>query len=160
MTRRELNAMYRELEVTVALIVSNIDEKVDRNIDVGFYNGHYVKNDFGEYERLSYPIPVITVKGLCDVEIGFDNVTVSAKLNRDGALQFDYSLLDGYKFEAYGVEDYLSDYRSDDGSVSTLLKNIQNSKESEIGFQFSFGKADGRQIVDFLLFIEAHGFYS
>ena len=40
----------------------------------GFYNGHYHKNAAGLYQADTYPIPVISVMGLCDLEIDLADV--------------------------------------------------------------------------------------
>lgn len=160
MTKRELNAVYRELEVKTAVLFQSIDEKLGLNCTVGFYNGHYSKNGSGEYERECFPIPVISVEGLCDVEIGLDGISVSAKLLRDTALSFDYAVLNGCKFEVYGVEDYLSDYYSDGDTLDDLINNVLSSQETEIGFQFSFGKdADPKRITDLIELLRSNGFY-
>lgn len=160
MTKRELNAVYCEWEVRTAVLFQRIDDELGLNCTVGFYNGHYSKNGSGEYEREYYPIPVISVEGLCDVEIGLDGVSVSAKLRRDAALNFDYTALNGYKFEVYGVEDYLSDYYSDGDTLDDLVNNIRCSSETEIGFQFSFGKdVEPKRITDLIDLLRYNGFY-
>ena len=45
----------------------------------GWYSGHYHRTAEG-WVRESYPIPVITIKGLCDIELSFREMTVTAKL--------------------------------------------------------------------------------
>ena len=57
-----------------------------------------------------YPIPVISIKGYCDIEIEIDEITISTKLKYNDALNFDYSKIMHYDFEMYGVKDYLKDY--------------------------------------------------
>lgn len=75
-----------------------------------WYNIHYYKNDDGDWSRASYPVPVISIKGYCDIEIQFEAITVSAKLKRGTALEYSYDKIMKYEYEAYGVEDYLADF--------------------------------------------------
>lgn len=58
----------------------------------------------------AYPIPVIGVKDFCDIEIQFDKISASTKLNREAALAYSYEKFSEYEFEVYGVEDYLADF--------------------------------------------------
>lgn len=158
-SKQELNGFYREAEVRTAVIVREIDKRINLDYDIGFYNGHYSKNEQGEYMRECYPIPVISVRNLCDVEVEFDCVSVSAKLSREQALAFDYGVLKEYNFESYGVEDYLADFYVDD-DIDGLKNNIASSNESEIGFQFVFDKnASGAKIAELIILLKNKGFY-
>lgn len=159
MNKRELNSIYSELEVSTAVMVRYLDDMAGLNYTVGFYNGHYSKNAQGEYEREFYPIPVISVAGVCDIEIEPDAIAVSSKLKRETALLFDYNALKEYKFEVYGVEDYLADYYVN-RDVDKLLENIGNSQEREIAYRFTFGKSsDFKQVARLTLFLRSNGFY-
>lgn len=158
MTKRELNALYCKWEVRTAVAARCVEE-CGFDYAVGFYNGHYGKNAQGEYERECYPIPVITVKGLCDVQLELDAVALSARLSKQSALQFDYGVLRGYEFEVYGVEDYLADYYVG-GDIAALRENILKSDETEIEFQFAFPiDLDGARFADLLKLLQANGFY-
>lgn len=79
-------------------------------LESGWYSEHYHKGNNGNWFRESYPIPVIGVKGFCDIEIQFDKISVSTKLKRNVALAYSFEKFAGYEFEAYGVEDYLEDF--------------------------------------------------
>lgn len=56
--------------------------------------------------RESYPIPVVEVRGFCDIEISFDKISVSAKLKREKALEYSYDKISRYPFEVDGQEMY------------------------------------------------------
>ena len=68
-------------------------------IQSGFYNGHYHRNTEGNYQPDSYPIPVISVKGLCDIEIDFDGNSITSKLSKEQIISFDWNLLGEVRFE-------------------------------------------------------------
>lgn len=126
----------------------------------GFYNGHYHRDKNGTWQRETYPIPVISVQGLCDVEISFTGISVSTKLRRQQALLYSFEKLTAYRFEAYGVEDYLTDYYRDGQSVEILKENLARSGEEEIGFTFLFPpKAEEKTVVSLIRFLLDERFY-
>lgn len=158
-SRAYLNKAYSGLEAKHNEIVCALTHRAFQ-LESGWYNGHYQKNLDGKWVRDAYPIPVITVKGLCDIEIQFDRISVSTKLKREMALAHSFDQLMDYEFEAYGVEDYLSDYYHSGQSVQEMKDNIQASNEAEIGFSVSFPfEVEGVQIFAFIGLLKQEGFY-
>lgn len=155
----EINAAYHRLEMKQAEIVYALFHRIFE-LESGWYNGHYHKNDAGDWQRESYPIPVVTVKGFCDIEIQFDKISVSTKLKRDAALAYSFEKFSGYEFEAYGVEDYLADFYHAGQTVKEMKENIRACGEAEIGFSFVFPfDIDGKQIFEFAKLLRREGFY-
>lgn len=78
MRRDELNDIYRKLENRMHRIVA-LFTSLHKGFDCsgGYYSGHYHKNAEGKYVMDFFPIPVVTVKGVCDIEIDLDKVSVS-----------------------------------------------------------------------------------
>lgn len=155
-----IDAAYQLLEAKQREILQGLSCPASE-IESGWYNGHYCrKSDDGAWIRDAYPIPVIGVKGLCDMEIQFDRIWVSTKLGRETALRYSYDKLNGYTFEAYGVEGYLKDFYHEGQTWRELLDAISASDEKEIGFSFifPFEVADGklRELVEML---RREGFY-
>ena len=65
-----------------------------------------------------------------------------------------------YGIEAYGVEDYLSDYYHLGQSVQDLKDNVSASSEAEIGLSFSFPlEVTGQKIFEFVKLLRREGFY-
>lgn len=106
---KEINDAYYRLELKQAEIVHSLSHRIFE-LESGWYSGHYHKDENGNWFRESYPIPVIGVKGFCDIEIQFDKISVSTKLNRTAALAYSFDKFAEQEFEAYGVEDYLADF--------------------------------------------------
>lgn len=80
----EIHTAYGRLEQKQsAMIRALVHKGVD--LESGWYNGHYHRSDDGNWLRESYPIPVISVKGICDIEVPFDAITASTKLKKDAA---------------------------------------------------------------------------
>lgn len=105
------------------------------------------------------PIPVVSVEGLCDIELGFSALNATAKLARAQSLAFPYEALPPRSLEACGVEDYLSDCYHAGQRLEALRKNAASSHETEIGFAFSLPMAiDPDALVAFLTFLKNSGF--
>lgn len=154
-----INTVYWRLETKQTELVHALSHRIFE-IESGWYNGHYHRGDDGEWRRESYPIPVIGVKGFCDIEIHFDRVTVSTKLRRGAALAYPYEKMAGYRFEAYGVEDYLADYYHEGQSLNELKENIRSCDEAEIGFSFLVPfETDSREVFELVKWLRREGFY-
>lgn len=155
----EINAAYYRLEMKQAEIVHALFHRMFE-LESGWFNGHYHKNDIEEWYRESYPIPVISVKGFCDIEIQFDKISVSTKLKRDAALAYSYEKFSEYKFEAYGVEDYLADFYHEGQTIQEMKESICACDEAEIGFSFVFPFGiEGKQIFKFVKLLSHERFY-
>lgn len=103
---------------------------------------------------------MISVNGLCDIEIQFDKVSVSTKLKRGKALGYSFEKFVQYEFEAYGVEDYLADFYHEGQTVNEMKENIRTSDETDIGFSFVFPfDIDEKQIFEFAKLLRREGFF-
>lgn len=112
----------------------------------GFYNNHYIKKDemwLTEY----YPIPVITIKDICDIGFDIDHTFVECKMKREKALGFQWELFLDYKFEVYGVEEYLNDFYNENLDIESISSNINDSTEQEIGITFYFGYLENKNYL-------------
>ena len=155
----EIDAAYRALETRQEIVKAAV-RQAGLECTSGWYNGHYARDGRGEFRRQAYPIPVVSVERLCDIELGFSTLSITAKLSRARALAFPYETLPPCPFEAYGVEDYLSDYYHAGQSLETLRKNVASSNEVEIGFAFSLPVAIAPDaLADFLTFLKDSGFF-
>lgn len=156
----QLNKIYGPLETKAMQILFGMQHRIF-NPHLCYYNGHYTRTEDGSYQRNCYPIPVVEVKGYCDIEINLDHsITVTTKQKRENALACDYEKFRKYEFEAYGVEDYLQDLYHPGMAISELQENIRNCKEKEIGFSFCFGfDTDGDAMYEFVKLLRREGFY-
>lgn len=155
----EINTAYYRLEMKQAEIIYALFHRIFE-LESGWYNGHYHKGDNESQLRESYPIPVIGVKGFCDIEIQFDKISVSTKLKQDVALAYSFEKFSEYEFEAYGVENYLADFYHAGQTVQEMKENIRTCDEKEIGFSFVFPfDVEGKQIFEFVKLLRRERFY-
>ncbi len=161
MKRDELNEIYRSLENKMnELRTPFLQLHKGYKHTCGYFSGHYHKNAEGKYIMDYFPIPVISINGICDIEIDLEKISVSAKLRRDKAINYNYTKLNGYKFEAYGVDEYLDDFYIAGNTYDELVENIRESKEKDIGFSFEFSYDVGSQeMFGFVKLLVKEGFY-
>lgn len=134
--RDQLNRFYRPIDLKAKEFTAKLVRPHSGFCAAaGFFNGHYHKNEAGKYREDAYPIPVIDVKGLCDIEIDFDSIRITTKLKKEQLLALDWSKLGGTQFEVYGVEDYLCDYGNNQELLQMNLR-IVSSRETEFFVSF------------------------
>ena len=123
-------------------------------------NGRFHKTIGDRYIREAYPIPVISIIGLCDIEVHFDKVSVLAKLERDTALAKCFDGFVHYDFTARSGEDDTLIFYEPGMTIPEMKKNITDSEDSEIEFEFRFpSDITGRQVFEFADFLRIDGFY-
>ncbi|MEL3911792.1 hypothetical protein [Treponema pedis] len=136
-TRDVLNQIYQPLnEKRIELRTKLAEAFNGLKITDGFYNGHYHRNSAGQYQADSYPIPVISIMGLCDIEIDFDGITVTTKLSKNRIESFNWNNLQDVCFEVYGAEDYLTDY-GNNRTIDDIKGKVLSSIEKEFFISFS-----------------------
>jgi len=156
---KAINAAYRRLQMKASQLSLALSHKIFES-ESGWYNGHYHKDDAGNWCVESYPIYVININKLCDIEIQFDRISVSTKMKRDAALAYSFEKFTDYEFEAYGVDDYLADFYHAKQTVEELKENIRACDEVEIGFSFTFPfEIEVEQILEFVQLLRHENFY-
>ena len=158
--RDQLNEFYKNID-DKANQIRDIMIKNGFRVEKGYFNGHYYnKDDTGNYVMDYYPIAVIEVKGLCDIEIVGPHINISTKTSLKNAIHFDYDKLSNYYYEVYGVIDYLADYYKSGEDIVKLYKNLEACDEKEIGFAFSFANnTTADRILKFAVVLKNNGFY-
>lgn len=156
----QLNQFYKNLD-DKANQIKEILDKNGFNVEKCYYNGHYYNKDSsGNYVKDYYPIPVVEVRGLCDIEIVGSHIGVSTKTSIKNAIHFDYKKLSNYYYEVYGVVDYLADYYKSGEDIVKLYNSLEACNEKEIGFAFSFANnTTTDKILKFMTLLKNNGFY-
>ena len=159
-TRMFLNQIYEQLFRKALQMKVTLDQRA-LECECRFYNGHYEKNEDGKWQMDFFPIPVIEMKQLCDIEIGLNKISVSARMARDKALRFDYSQIAHYVFEVYGSDDYLNDFYHHEMKLEEGIKRMEKSDEQEIGFSFAFPfEVCCEDVCDLVMLLKNEAFYN
>ena len=157
-THTILNGIYRPLHER-ATAMTDCFRKLGFDARLGWYNMHYRGTGGGEYAPDYFPIPVISIAGLCDIEFNIYTVNVTAKLTRNDSLEKNIDGI-GVSYEAYGVNDYLNDFRNAETTTEQMRRAIAQSDEKEVFFGFLLPqdiKADG--IAEFIERLRLLGFF-
>ncbi|MCH5278762.1 MAG: hypothetical protein J1E60_03135 [Christensenellaceae bacterium] len=151
-----INNSYRTLHERAVNLAKLLD-KLGYSVEWGYYGQHSAKVD-GEYYLEYYPIPVITVKDICDIGLDFSQVFVEGKLYPDDAQKLSIAALKGYEFEIYGIENYLADLYFDNMSDDELHESIRESGEAEVGLSILLdGEPLTKEILDIIKLLEKIG---
>jgi hypothetical protein len=155
----ELNNVYIALTKRAKQLNELItNEGFDSSL--GFFNGHFVRTADNDFVEEHFPIPVITINNLYNIEIGLKYTTITSKLSRNDALNFPFEQGLQVPFEAYGVEDFQTDFYYQGMSFEKFRKKIKASNESEVFFTFFFDKeTEPGQIHTFILSLKEQGFF-
>lgn len=157
--REILNNAYQQLDNRALGILDLIQTQQLGKCTYGYYNGHYVKEG-KEYQKVYYPLPVLSLEPICDIEIDLDSISVSAKLKNEDACHFEYGLLNDYAYEVYGVKEFLGEYGSNLTSIEELLESIRNSKEKEMGFSFNFAfSCENATLIELICILKENHFF-
>lgn len=130
---QELNSIYEPLHKS-AISICNELKRMNYSVEWGYYGFHSVKYN-NEYVTEAFPIPVITVKNICEIGINLDHIFIEGKLKIEDAINFNFTLLQDYTFEVYGIEDYLNDFYNENLDMAGIPSRIMESDEKEIGIQ-------------------------
>lgn len=157
--KEQLNEFYKNLD-DKAEHIKYILRRNGFKAEKKYYNGHYNKDAAGNYVKDYYPIPVIEVIGLCDIEIVGIHLNISTKTSIKNAMRLNYKILSEYYYEVYGVNDYLADYYKSGENIMKLYRNLEASYEEEIGFSFSFvNNTTADKILRIVAILRDNGFY-
>lgn len=157
--RQRMNEIYFTLSTKSAQLFHGLYRRIFQ-LSSGFFNGHEHEREDGSWQMDCYPIPVISVKGLCDVEISLDEVTVTTKKRWKDALAYSFEKLRRYSFEVFGVENYTETYTRKGSSIDEMKAAISRGEETEIGFAFTFPwEINGDDMYEFAKLLRREGFY-
>lgn len=155
----QLQKEYKRLELKYYQLWRGLDHRIF-DLDGGWFNGEFERSEDGLWVSQSYPIPVISVKGYCDVEIGFDKITVSTKRKRTDALTRFYAKLRIYDFEVFGSNDCHEVFYCPGMTDEQMKARLRESNEQEIRFRFILPwDTDQEQIYEFVKLLRREGFY-
>ena len=149
--RARLNELYQALTEKAQGLMKALMPLVDANLlmSMSYVIKHYIRNMYkhreaapdnaASYSEDNYPIPVIRLSDLCEIEIYTDVISVFTRLKCTDAESFDISRLEGCTFEAYGYDGgQLIDFSDGNTVLQEIKNNILNSNTEITDFYFDF----------------------
>jgi hypothetical protein len=139
-TFQVMNSIYEPLYKRTLKILNEL-KKLNYDVVWGYYGFHSIRRN-NELDMEFFPIPVITVKDICEIGVDLDHIFIEGKLGREAAIKFDYSLLQDYliqdySFEVYGIDDYLNDFYNKNLDIAGISNRIKKSIEKEVGISIN-----------------------
>lgn len=133
-----LNSIYKPLQERVKSIVNKLKSN-NYKCEWSYFGQHYIKHN-DDWCLEYFPIPVINVIGICEIGIGLEHIFIEYKMLKQTALNYDFNKLNKYKFEVYGVENYLNDFYNAEMDLNNIDSRILESKEKEVGISIFLEK--------------------
>lgn len=157
--RHELNAIYRQLELKSAQMSAGLHHRVFE-CRTNWLSGCYALDSEGKFICEDFPIPVIQVRGYCDVEIHPEGIHVVAKMKQIDAIGHSFAKLQKYEYHVFGAEEYSSGYCEADLAIGDLKTNLVAACNKEVIFTFFLSPdIDGDEIYEFAKLLRREGFY-
>lgn len=171
--RSRLNELYTALTEKAQSLMKELSPLVNPDLlmSMSYVIKHYIRNMYkrreptpdnaADYSEDNYPIPVIRLSDLCEVEIYTDVISVFTRLKSSNMRDFDFSRLSGYDLEVYGYDaGQLIDFSDGCAAPEELKKSILNSNSEVADFYFDFPfDADGREISALVTLLRSAGFF-
>lgn len=151
-----LNDVYRQLDER-AVRLKNLLSKLGYSVSMGYYNQHTVAID-GDMLLEHYPIPVITIKDICEIGLDIMQVYVESKFYREEAIGIDFSKLKKYNFECYGVNEYLENFYEPGMALEDIAASIEQSGDDEFAINIVLdGEPLTKEIIECIQRVEDLG---
>lgn len=148
-----LNNIYKPLYDYVKTTVDSL-KSCGYKSEWGYYGHHYIRKN-NDWALEYFPIPVIRVNGICDIGIDLNHIFIEYNLTKKAAIKYDFEKLKKYKFEIYGVEEYLDDFYNENMDFEGIKSRIDKSEETTIGISiFLNEKTCFEQILEVVKLIE------
>ena len=156
---KELNKIYQRLELKCCQLASDLYHRVF-DIEQRYYSSCRRREDNGNFAIDYFPIPIIEVKGYCDIEVNLDHIAVITRLRGKDALEQTYEKFAKYEFEAWGADDHIGVWYRAGMTIEEFKETVHISDEEEIFFSFRFPfDVDSNTMYEFAKLLRREEFY-
>ena len=171
--KASLNEFYKVLTEKAQSLMKALMPLVDSDLlmSMSYLIKHYIRNMYkrkeatpdnaAQYTEDNYPIPVIRLSDLCEVEIYTDVISVFTRLKSADVKKLDFSRLEGYTFEVYGYGGgRLIDFSDGKATLQETQKNILNSNTEVADFYFDIPfDCDESEILTLVTLLRNESFF-
>lgn len=89
-----------------------------------------------KYNNESYPLPVISVKGLCEIILNEYEIDINTKISKSNLLKINFNDFKDYDFDIYSPYDYYNDLYEKGMSNKELKDKIKKTNYKNFGLTF------------------------
>jgi hypothetical protein len=118
-----INKFYRNIKMKAAEMILGLSHRIF-TLDSGWYSDHLIKRLDNHYQIACYLIMVISVDGLCKLEVNETSVSILSKLRRVVALQYTFEKFSGVSFSAYDVKDTYTELFHSSADIAELHQKV------------------------------------
>lgn len=155
---RQLSDIYHPLELKAFHLYQGLQHRIF-DPRLSYYSGHSRISADGSRRIDWYPLPVVTLDGLCDVVVDLDRVVVDAKLHREAASTLPFEQFEKYEFYICGAYDDIIYHHRADADTAPAREAAIASGEKLLSFSFHLDfEIDGDSMYEFAKLIRRRGF--
>lgn len=167
--KAQLNEFYAALTAKAQSLMKTLMPLVDSTLlmSMSYVIKHYIRNMYkhkeptpdnaARYSEDNYPIPVIRLSDLCEVEIYTDVISVFTRLKCADVKKLDFSHLSGYTFEVYGYDGgQLMDFSDGEATKDNILNSSTEVADFYFDFPFDCGEDE---ILTLATLLHDEGFF-
>lgn len=89
-----------------------------------------------EYNKESYPLPVVSVSGLCEIVLNEYEIDINTKISKSNLLKINFDDFKNYDFDIYPTGDYFNDLYEKGMSNKEVIEKIKKSNYKNFGLTF------------------------
>ena len=145
----QLTQIYNQLNNKAQRLSCSLNWRIYKfELELHMSSLMYYENE--DESDISYPIPVVQIDKLCDVEYWLDKIIITSRINIKDALVFDFNKLNIYDWELYGCRQYpYLFYNKNDNHIilDDKLNELIKLDENEIGIQIYLNKDEDSENV-------------
>lgn len=118
------------------------------NSEIKLLIGSLMQYEEEDYDEIFYPIPVVQIGRLCDVEFWLDKIIITARIYLRDLKMYDLSKLQNYEYEFYGCREYpYLFYKKGDTNFKDKLDKLYKLYEKEIGIQIYLSQEESNDTI-------------
>lgn len=107
-----------------------------------------------KYTKEYFPLPVISVKNICEIVFNEYEIDINTKISKDDLLNLNFNKLKNYDFDIYPTCDYYDDLYEKGMSNKEVLEKIKKVKYKNLGMTFivplDMNNTQIRKLIDLL----------
>ena len=146
---KDLTNIYSSLCLKAQILMNNLNSRIYKS-NIGLYCSSLMQYEDEEESDISYPIPIIEINKLCNIEYWLDKVIITCRININDISNIDLDKVNMYNWELYGCREYpyLFHNKNDcKDKFNNKLNELKQLDEKEIGIQIYFNIDEDNEII-------------
>lgn len=133
-----LSPIYKELFFKLQSFALSLNHNIyEYDYELMFSSLMYYEDEQLDEDAVFYPVVVLKIKYLCDVEFWFDKIIFTARMDIHDMLEYDINKLSNLNYDIYGCKEYPYMFynKNLDINFKDKLNELIKLDEKEVGIQ-------------------------